>query len=43
MIEIKLMSAFPLASENLKLERNMDFSAGIMLLLYKEQVNKETI
>ena len=35
-IEIELINYFSLASKNLKLERNKAFSAGIMLLLYKE-------
>ena len=30
------MKYFSIASKNLKLERNKDFSAGTMLLLYKE-------
>ena len=37
------MKYFSLVSKNLKLECNTAFSAGIMLLLYKEQGNKETI
>ena len=36
MIEIKFMDYLSLASKHLKLERNKAFSAGIMLLLYKE-------